>query len=381
MTKLQTNTNYRISNMKVALVHDYLIDFGGGERVLLALHELWPEAPVFTAITDPQKMGPSWKKFACWDIRTSWFQKIPGHTRLISPLRFLLPYIWESFDFSGFDVVISSSAWAISKGIITTPEQKHFCYCHTPPRFLYGYPQAREWTKYWPVRAYASLINHHLRFYDWSTSQRVDQFIANSQEVRQRIRKFYQQNAVVIHPPVDIPPYAAVGKTSKDAPYLFTSRLVSYKHPELAIEACLSLKRQLVVVGDGPMMESAHRLAHGHPNIKVVGHVSDQELGKYYQSAKAFIFPVEEEDFGIAPIEAQAYGKPVIALWSGGTKETVIEGKTGIFFKEPTVDSLKKAILKFEKEQKKFDPQVIRKWAENFSKERFKKQIKELITS
>jgi len=364
---------------KIALVHDYLVDFGGAERVLLALHEIWPEAPLFVSITDPKKMGPRWSSFADWDIRTSWFQKIPGASRLISPLRFLLPLIWESFDFSEFDLVISSSAWGMAKAIVTSPRTPHVCYCHTPPRFLYSYPGARKWTRYWPVRIYSQIINHQLRLYDFATSKRVDHFIANSQEVSKRIAKFYRRSATVINPPVDIPSRLPAGKKSRSAPFLCVGRLVDYKHPDWAVVACAKLKKPLVVIGDGPLRPLIEKLAVPHPFIKVLGRVSDQELKKWYQRCRAVIFPVEKEDFGIVPLEGQGYGKPIIALWSGGAKETIREGKTGIFFNQPSAKGLMSALQKFEKEEKNFDPQAIYRWSKQFSKENFKKKIKKFI--
>jgi len=364
---------------KVALVHDSLLDFGGGERVLLALHEIWPEAPVFVSVMDLKRMGQLGQKFASWQIIPSWFQKLPGAAKIISPLRFLLPLVWESFDFSGFDLVISSSAWGMAKSVITPADTWHLCYCHTPPRFLYGYPEAQRWTRLWPVRIYAGLVNHFLRFYDSVAAKRVDFFVANSTEVARRIRKFYRRDSVIINPPVEVPPKLPLVKKDKRAPFLFVGRLVSYKHPEWAIEACLKLKKPLVVIGDGPMRFRVEKMVQGKPGVKFLGRVSDQELKRWYRQCRALIFPVEKEDFGMIAVEAQGYGKPVIALWSGGAKETVVEGKTGIFFHQPTVAALTKALLKFEKEEENFNPAVIHRWARRFSKENFQRKIKKLV--
>lgn len=362
--------------MKVALVHDYLIDFGGAERVLLALCEIWPDAPVYTAITDREKMGIHWKNFSKLNIKTSWFQKVPGASKLISPLRFLLPLIWESFDFSDYDLVISSSSWAMPKGVITGPQTKHICYCHTPPRFLYHYPEARRWTKYWPVKVYSTLINHQLRQYDFATSQRVDKFIANSKNVAGRIKKFYRRDSTVIYPPINLPPMSKVSSKHKNY-YLFYSRLISYKYPDLAIKSCQELGRKIIVAGSGPMLEEVKKLAQNQKNSSVLGKVTDEKLSDLLENCRAVILPLKDEDFGIVYIEAQGYGKPVIALNSGGGKEAVIDGKTGVVFEKPTVSSLKKAILKFEKNEKNFDPKEIRAFAQKFSKNRFKKEILE----
>ena len=363
--------------IKVALVHDYLMTFGGAERVLLALHEIWPEAPVFVSLVDEKRMGRWWRKFSSWDIRPSWFQKVPFASSLISPLRFLLPLIWESFDLSGFDVVISSSAWGICKGVITSPESKHFCYCHTPPRFLYGYSGGRRWLRFWPVRVYSRLVNHWLRFYDQVTASRVDFFVANSQEVAKRIAKFWRRKAVVINPPVDIP--SSLPQGQKRGPFLYVGRLVAYKHPDWAVKACGERKEPLVVIGDGPLRQEVERLAKQYPTVKVLGVVSDRELHQWYRRCRALIFPVEDEDFGIVPLEAQGFGKPVIAYFSGGAKETIKKDKTGIFFYQPRWQSLEKALAEFEKKEKEFSPQVIYRWAKQFSKEAFQRKIKRFV--
>lgn len=361
------------------MVHDYLVDFGGGERVLLALHELWPKSPVYLAVADSQKMGEWWELFADWDIKVSWFQKLPKASSLISPLRFLLPLIWESFDFSRFDVVISSSAWGMAKSVVTSKDTVHICYCHTPPRFLYGYPQTRKWTKYPPVAFYSFLVNHFLRFYDFATSQRIDLFVANSKEVAARIKKFYRKEAVVVYPPVDIPKASVLKSIRQENFYLYVGRLVSYKHPDLAVEAFLQMNKRLIVVGQGPLQREVEELAKKNSLIKVLGSISDRELFSLYRSCKALIFPVEQEDFGIVPVEAQGFGKPVIALRSGGTKETVVDKKTGVFFEKPTVEGLKEAVLNFEKREKEFNPSAIRRWAEKFSKKRFQKRMLEIV--
>ncbi len=364
--------------MKVALVHDYLIDFGGAERVLLALCEIWPDAPVYTAITDKKKMGIHWKYFSKLNIKTSWFQKITGSSKLISPLRFLLPLIWESFDFSDYDLVISSSSWAMPKGVITGPQTKHICYCHTPPRFLYHYPEARKWTKYWPVKVYATLVNHRLRQYDFATSQRVDKFVANSKNVAGRIKKFYRRDSTVIYPPINLPDKSKVSNKHEDY-YLFYSRLLSYKYPDLAVKACQKLGKKIIVAGSGPMLEEISKLAKNQKNTTVLGRVTEEKLDSLLKNCRAAILPLKDEDFGMVYIEAQGYGKPVIALNSGGGKEAVIDGKTGVTFEKPTVDSLSKAILKFEKNEKSFDPKKIREFAEKFSDDRFKKEILEFV--
>lgn len=365
-----------MKKLKVALVHDFLVAFGGAERVLVAFHEIWPEAPVYLAVLDPKGLGRHWQVFKNWNLKTSWFQKIPWARKLISPFRFLLPLIWKSFDFSDYDLVVSSSSWAISKGISVPEKTFHLCYCHTPPRFLYAYPEARKWTKYWLVRAYGAIINHFLRFYDYQTAQKVDLFVANSEEVAQRIKKFYRRNSIVIQPPIE-KFKTDLKKKKKSDFYFYSSRLYSYKHPELAIKACQKLGRKLIVAGDGALRKKVEAMAALDPKITYLGWVSDQKLWRLYRDCKALIYPLESEDFGMMPLEAASMGAPTIGYYSGGVKETILEGKTGLFFRQLTVDSLAEAIKKFEK--MKFSSLACRKWAQKFSKENFKKRIKSLV--
>ena len=200
--------------MNVALVHDYLGEFGGAERVLMALSEMFPAAPIYTAFVRP---GPAYERFKHRDLRPSWAQKIPGFaTKLHSPLRFLAPLIWESFDFRDYDLVISSCSWYITKGILTRPETVHIAYIHTPPRYLYGYPTSINWQKYWPLRVYARVVNHYLREYDFVAAQRPDILIANSENTRRRIQKFYRRDATVVYPPVELPEARAKGQGLRD---------------------------------------------------------------------------------------------------------------------------------------------------------------------
>ncbi len=363
------------SKLKVALVHDYLVDFGGAERVLIALHEIWPQAPVYLALVNPQGLGRHWAQFRHWVLRPSWFQKLPFASRLISPFRFLLPYIWESFDLSGYDLVISSSAWAMSKAVITAPHTLHICYCHTPPRFLYHYPSARHWQKYFLIRFYANFINHRLRLYDYASSQRVDYFIANSREVARRVAKFWHRRAIVIRPPINFPSRLA-GRKKQDF-YLYASRLVSYKHPLLAIRACQKMKRKLVVVGKGPMVPQVADLANKSRYVQYLGHVSDKRLWELLQQARAVIFPVEKEDLGMVPLEAAAMGTPTIGYYSGGVKETIKRGKTGLFFHQLSVSSLAAAIRRFEKQ--KWSSRSCRLWARHFSVANFQSRLRRLV--
>lgn len=374
--------------MKIALVHDFLKEYGGAERVLEALHEIYPQAPVYTAFIDPAGLGPHWERIKNWDIRPSFLQKFWLVRKLHSPLRFLTPLVWESFNFDKLDVVISSSGWYICRGIITKPQTLHICYLHHPPRHLYGYKTAVEWQKYWPVRIYGNLVNHFLRVYDYLAAQRVDYFIANSKETERRIKKFYRREAVVIHPPVSIDSRRERNRREKDY-FLCVSRLARAKNSHLAIEACAKLGMALKIVGKGREEESLKAQSEKlkAQNIEFLGEIPDEKLGEIYAGARALIFPAEDEEFGIVPVEAASFGIPVIALRSGGVVESVIEGKTGIFFDQPTVESLIQAIDHYnniyycsEKRMREMADNC-RKQAKKFAKEVFKKRIIEFLES
>lgn len=358
--------------MKVALVHDYLREYGGAERVVEALHEIWPEAPLYTSFVDKDGMGGFWERFKNYDIRTSFAQKIPFFPKFASPLRFLIPWIWESFNFDAYDLIISSAGSYITKGILTPAESLHICYCHTPPRALWGLPTASNWKNNFFGRILVPIMTHNLRQYDYLAAQRVDFLIANSKNTEERIRKFYRREAKVIYPPVNLP--ETYSKKNGEY-YLAVGRLSREKRIDLAIEVCRKLKLPLKIVGTGTLENNLRRLAGFSASF--LGKISDEELSKVYEGAKALVFTAEEEDFGIVPVEAMASGRPVIAIRQGGVRETVIDGKTGVFFDELTEESLEKAIEKFEK--MKILPDDCRKQAEKFSKERFKREMKEFV--
>jgi len=419
--------------MKVAIVHDYLKEFGGAERVLEALCEIFPKAPIYTAFY--QKGSSAYKRFkdkrsfsANKKIITSWAQNVPFFASYLhSPLRFLAPLIWNSFDFSDYDVVISSSSWYVTKGfrkghqVIRSSKPNHpieICYCHTPPRYLYGYPTSVDWQKYWPVKAYALLVNHFMRVYDFEASQRVNYFIANSKEVQARIKKFYRRESKVIYPPaslrgalragppVDLSAFSEIKRIAlrrtkslnANSYFLVVSRLVGSKKVDIAVEVCAKLGLPLKVVGTGRELENLKNLARrlsstgSDPvsNVEFLGEVPDSMLIDLYRNCRAVIFPAEQEDFGLVPVEAMAFGKPVIVNAQGGALETVLDaifsgkGKcTGVYFDPPTLGSLTLAINSFIDLEKKgyFDPKFIQKHAQKFSKERFKKEILNFVNS
>jgi len=364
---------------RVALVHDYLNEFGGAERVLLALSEIWPEAPIYTAFY--AKHSSAWERFSGRDIRVSWFHYLPFHEQLASPLRFVAPLIWKSFDFSDYDLVFSSANWYITKGLKKGPGAIEICYCHTPPRYLYGYPTSVEWRRYWPVRLYGEIIAHFLRLYDFGAAQRVDHFVANSKNVAKRIEKFYRRTAVVIYPPVEINSKFEIRNSKLGNYYLVVSRIVGGKGLELAARAANRLGITLKIVGKTAGWGSAGarlRMTAGK-TIELLGEVTDERLADLYAGARAFLATAEDEDFGITPVEAMACGTPVVAFRGGGYPESVVEGKTGVLFDDYSVDGLVAAIKKFEARRSGFEKSVILKHAEKFSKERFKREIVEFV--
>lgn len=369
----------------MALAHDYLREYGGAERVLEALHEIFPEAPVYTAYVNLEAMGENGKRFKDWKIIPSWFQKFPFANQLLSPFRIFGPMMFESFDLSEYDLVISSSsATHLAKAVITKPETLHLSYIHTPPRFLYGYVTSFNYKKRWWTRIGGEIINHLMRIYDFEVSQRPDILIANSKNIQNRIKKFYRRDSGVIYPSVDLSEFkgSRPQATGSRKYFLVLSRLVRGKGVEVVVEACGKLGLPLKVAGSGPELENLKKLAT-HYKLQpttFLGWVSDEERVKLLQNAKALIVASEDEDFGITSIEAQAAGTPVIAPKAGGFLESVVDGKTGILYGGPgqvDADNLVRVLGEFREEQ--FKAEDLRKNAEKFSKERFKKEILELI--
>jgi glycosyltransferase involved in cell wall biosynthesis len=357
--------------MKVALVHDYLKEYGGAERVLQALHEIWPEAPIYTAFW--VKNSPAGRVFAKAKVKESWLAPLIKHKNLYSLLRFLTPLVWKSFNLRKYDLVISSASWAITKGF-AQGKTKEICYCHTPPRYLYGYETSRNWQKHWYIRTYALLVNHFMRTYDFRQAQKVSWFIANSQVVKKRIKKFYRREATVIYPPVEI--NREVKLTSKKENYFLTGgRLERAKNFNLVVKACSQTKLPLKIFGSGTQEESLKKMAG--PSVEFLGQVSDEQKQKLLSKAKAFLVAAADEDFGITPVEAMAYGCPVMAYQGGGYLESVVAGKTGEFFAQSTSKALGDKLKSFK--TSKYQPKACRKQAEKFSKERFKKEMKEFV--
>lgn len=364
--------------MKVAIVHDYINEYGGAERVLEELHRIFPDAPIYTAFY--KKGSSAHSRLIDAHIISSWAQNVPFFIdKLHSPLRFLAPLIWGSFNFSTYDVVITSASWYVTKGIRKGEKTREICYCHTPPRWLYGYKTSIEWQKYWPVKLYGTIVGHFMRMYDYKAAQKVDVFVANSQEVQSRIKKFYRRDSVVIYPPVFLP--FIPQKNIKKEDYLFVvARIVGGKGLSLAVEAAEKLNMKVKIAGApaGYYTEYKSLSRKAVKNVEFLGHVTDRELTSLYSKAQAFLALSQDEDFGITPVEAMLCGTPVVAYYGGGYKETVVDGKTGVFFKEYSTEGLVGAIEELKKLTIK--PEDCRKQAKKFSPEVFDARIKSLVS-
>lgn len=354
--------------MKVAIITDWLDSFGGAERVLAHLHDMFPDAPVFTTVYAPEALPREMQRM---DVRTSFIQRIPlVRSRHLAFLP-LLPLAFEQFDLGGFDVVISSSS-AGAKGVVTGPAVAHVSYCHTPCRYIWDLYHEYTRPHPWPARALFAPVAHWLRLWDRATADRVDHFVANSHEVSRRIQKHYRREAEIIFPPVDVERFTPVAEP--DDFYLVVSRLVPYKRIDLAVEAANRLGRRLVVVGGGPEMRRLKAMAG--PTVEFRGRLPDDEVARLYASCRALLFP-GLEDFGITPVEAQAAGRPVIAFGEGGALDTVRHLGTGVLFDEQSVASLAQAIL--DCEARVFDPAVCRRNAERFSAIDFRRRMRATI--
>ncbi len=355
--------------MKVAIVHDWLTNMGGAEQCVINLHKCFPDAPIYTTFFDPDNMDPTFKEM---NIITSSLQKKKGKKYNHKKYLPFMPKAFEEFNLNDYDVVISSSS-ACSKGVITGPHTLHICYCYTPMR--YAWEMRDEYTENMS-KFKTKLIRYfmnYMRIWDYNAAQRVDEFIAISNEVKKRIQKHYKRNAKVIFPPVRTNMFVPSDE-EKDY-YFIVSRLVKYKRYDLAVEACSKLHKKLIIIGDGPERENLEKLADKE-YVTFLGRKEDSEVKKYLSECKALMFP-GEEDFGIVPVEAAACGKPVIAFGRGGSLDTVVNKKTGLFFKEQTVESVVEAIKEFEKLE--FDKKAIREHAEKFAEESYRKQIIDFV--
>ena len=366
--------------MKIALVHDWLNNLSGAERVLIELYKMFPEAPIYT-LFENKKFTSQYLPKA--EIRPSFLQKIPGIAKNYKYFFFLMPTAIESFDLSDFDIVISSSA-IFSKGLVLKPKTKHICYCYSPTRQIWDLHHLNHFQHPWLY----GLSQHFLRIWDRQASDRVDQFVAISEHVRQRIKKYYRRDAKVIYPPCStnhksqIPNPKQIPNFNPQIPndyYLIVSRLYKHKNLDIAIEAFAKLNLPLVAIGDGPEYKNLKSRIVNHKSIQLLGFVPEEELPYYYQNCKAFIMP-QEEDFGITAIEAMSYGKLVLALRKGGATETIIEGKTGEFFDDPIPEALADGVRRLNENYKNYSLEFIQTHVKKFSGERFRREILNLLS-
>ncbi len=352
--------------MKIAIIHDYITAYGGAEKTFKVLTEMFPQAEVYTLFYDKKIKK---KLFGDKKIHTSFLQKFPAILK--RKYQILLPFMpiaAETLDFRDYDIVISASH-SFAKGIITRPKTIHICYCYSPTRYL--------WDK-----SRGKFLLHYFRLWDRQAAERVDKFIAISKTVQQRIKKYYKKDSVVIYPPVEIKSPKSKIKSQNEY-YLIVSQLRKYKRINIAVEAFNKLGLKLVIIGDGPERKRLQRMAK--KNIKILGWQPDEIVDGYFRNCTAFIFP-GEDDFGIAPVEAMAYGKPVLAYKKGGATETIIEGQTGEFFKSrlplgmgPGSAVVADGVRRLRANLQNYNPKFIRNYAKTFSRKRFEKEFKKFV--
>lgn len=355
---------------RVAIVHDWLVTFGGGERVVELLHSLFPQAPIYTLVYDAKRLAPH---FSDCDVHTTYLQKVPGARRMYKSLLTFMPGAFERLDLTAYDIVISSCS-SCCKGVITRADAVHICYCHTPTRYI--------WSHFHEYRQHAGALKrllipalvHRTRMWDFQAAQRVDLFLANSNTTAQRIRKYYRRTSRVVYPGVRMEPRPALEQPQDY--YLVVGRMIYYKRVDLAVAACTRLNRRLIVVGGGEEEKTLRAMAGDC--VEFAGRLSDAEIQDLYRSAKAFLFP-GEEDFGITPVEAQSAGCPVIAYGRGGGTESVTDGETGVFFHEQTVEAMTQAILDFERQGVALSRQEIQQRANRFSEQIFCENIQQIV--
>lgn len=360
---------------KVALIHDYLIQYGGAEKTLEAIMEIYPQAPVYTGIYSPKGMTKLINSKNIYSNENKFMSKFPKY------LTFLMPFVFEGFDLSEYDIVISDgSAWA--KSVLTKPDQLHISYVHTPPRFLYGYSVESTKRRKWYFKPVVSIIDYLLRIWDYYAAQRPDFLLTNSIETQSRIKKFYNRDAKVIYPPVDIN-YSEINMDNVTFSnyYLALGRLAAYKNFDFLIKAFNENGKTLVVAGTGP--EEMNLKALAKDNIHFTSRVNESMKHALIENCIGVINPVEDEDLGIVPLEAMSHGKPVLAHYSGGHKETIKAGVSGAFFENFDIKTFNTKLEEFEKNIKanNFDPKVIESSVTGFGKDRFQKELQEFVNS
>jgi glycosyltransferase involved in cell wall biosynthesis len=370
--------------MRVAIVHHWFVSQAGGERVVAAIANMFPDADLFTLFLDRRKLPPALQKRK---ITASILDRIPAARRLHRHFLPFYPLAVEMLDLRGYNLVISSDSGPV-KGVVTDLDATHICYCHSPMRYLWDGYFAYKREMPGLTQNFFGFAAHYVRNWDYLAAQRVDHFIANSSYVARRIHKYYRRQSTIIHPPIDTS-YSYLS-SSHDDYYLAVGRLVPYKRTDVLIGACQKLGRKLVIVGDGPEMEGLKKQAG--KNVEFVGEATDQQLRDIYARCRALLFAADE-DFGMVPVEAQSYGRPVIAYGEGGSLETVVgadssavrqranrgEFITGIFFEKQSADSLADAMLAFESSEDLFVPQDIQSHARRFDTSIFVERLHNYI--
>jgi glycosyltransferase involved in cell wall biosynthesis len=358
--------------MKVALIHDHLAQDGGAEKTLRVLAEIFPDAPIYTLLCDQKNIDKYYPKRT---IETSIIQRLPGGVKHYQWYMPFMPMAVEFFDLRHFDLVISDTS-SFAKGVITNEHTLHICYCHTPTRYLWSdthqYISELKYNKYF--KKLISLVLNYIRIWDRLAADRVDTYIANSQFVAKRIKKYYKREAKVIYPPVEVNKFKI--STAPGDYFLIGGRLSPYKRVDIVIEAFKELGLKLKIFGDGIDLERLKKIAGDNPNIEFLGRVDEQTKIDLFSNCQAFLYP-QEEDFGITAVEAMAAGRPVIAYRSGGATESVIENVSGVFFNDQTKDSIVSGVKNFTKQH--FDSQKIQEHAQQFGEDNFKRNIKQFI--
>ncbi len=353
--------------MKVAIIHYWLVGMRGGEKVIEALCDMYPQADIFTHVYVPEMVSDKIRQHR---VVPTFINSLPRAAKMYKTYLPLMPLALEQLDLRGYDLVISSESGP-AKGIIPPSDALHVCYCHTPMRYI--------WNMYHDYRDGAGRLtrwmmpplSHYLRMWDVTSAARVDSFVANSATVARRVRRYYGVDSAVVHPPVDTAAFAAVPSSELGDHYLMAGELVSYKRPDLAVRAFNEMRLKLVVIGGGDMLEEVHRLAG--PTVTVMGSQPFDVLKQHYARCRALIFP-GEEDFGMVPVEAMASGRPVVAFGRGGATETVTEGVSGVFFAEQTAEAISAAVRRLDNFH--IDPAKIVAHASQFGREQFFQKMK-----
>jgi glycosyltransferase involved in cell wall biosynthesis len=358
--------------MKVAIVHYWLVGMRGGEKVIEALCRIYPEADIFTHVYAPEAISDAIKRHR---IETSFINRLPRAKRLYQKYLPLMPLALEQLDLRGYDLIISSESGP-AKGIIPPPGSIHVCYCHSPMRYIWNMFHEYRNRSGFITRAIMPVLAHYIRNWDAVSANRVDHYIANSETVAARLQRYYRRKSHVIYPPVDVDSFEVLPDDQIGDYYLMVGELVGYKRPELAVQAFNATGQKLVIIGGGEMLAELRRIAK--PNVTVLGPQPFSALKHHYSRCRALIFP-GEEDFGIVPVEAMASGRPVIAFRRGGATETVIDGVTGVFFDEQSVEAIIDAKQRLSALTLK--PAIIAAHARNFSTRVFESQMKQHLAS